>query len=101
LFPPRITARAERSWGHVRKGYAPERLVALIGDGFDCQVVEWPEPVFRRAYLLLWICSKWAPALARLLAACCFLTDRRLRRQERRNGHIYIRATRCHESLTI
>lgn len=97
LFPAQITARAERSWGHVRKGYVPEHLVKLIGTDFDCQVAEWPESIFRRAYFLLWLCSKWMPSLARGLATCCFLVDRHLRQQERPNGHIYIRATRRHK----
>ncbi len=37
LFPPQITARAERTAEAMcAKGYAPERLVRQIGGGFDC-----------------------------------------------------------------
>jgi SAM-dependent methyltransferase len=94
LFPEQITARAERSWGHVRKGYTGSQLVHSIGDDFDCEVIEWPEVAFRHLYLLIWLCSKYFPALARRLASICFAIDTNLQNIQRRNGHIYIRATR-------
>lgn len=94
LFPPQVTARAERSWGHVRKGYAPEQIERLVGPGFDCELVEWPELVFRTLYLLMWLCSKRAPGLARALARACFAADRRLRGVRPEGGHLYLRAVR-------
>jgi SAM-dependent methyltransferase len=94
LFPPQITARAERSWGHVRKGYVPERLVRQIGDGFDCELVEWPETIFRHIYVLLWLCAKWSPTLARGMAYLCFLLDQRWRSSQRKQGHLYVQAVR-------
>jgi SAM-dependent methyltransferase len=94
LFPPQITARAERSWGHVRKGYQPARLLALLGDDFEAQLIEWPEMVFRHVYLLMWACSKRMPALACHIAALCFHLDRRMPRRQVRQGHIYVQAVR-------
>jgi len=94
LFPPQITPRAERSWGHVRKGYAPERLAGLIGDDFDYTLVEWPETSFRHVYVLLWLCAKWSPALAHALAYLCFLLDQRWRAGQHEQGHLYVQAVR-------
>ncbi len=94
LFPPQITPRAERSWGHVRKGYTPAQIERLIGDDFDCTLVEWPETIFRHLYLLLWLCAKRLPALARGLAQICFLLDQRWRLGQRQHGHLYLQAVR-------
>jgi SAM-dependent methyltransferase len=94
LFPDRITARAERSWGHVRKGYTSEQLCQLVGDDFDCQLVVWPEVVFRHLYLAIWLCSKRLPGLARILASLCFLIDRKVRNIQQSHGHLYLRAVR-------
>lgn len=94
LFPSSITARAERGWGHVRKGYKPQRLRSLIGDHFDCEIVEWPELVFRRMYLLLWACSKISSKFACLLTTLCFRADRKLLGVERTKGHLYACAVR-------
>lgn len=100
LFPASITRRAEQSWGHVRKGYTPAQLVALLGAAFDCTVVEWAELTLRHSYALLWACSRRMPALACRLAAGCFALDCRLEASGRltqtqhQQGHIYMQATR-------
>lgn len=94
LFPPQITARAERSWGHVRKGYHPDHLLTLLGDDFESRLVEWPEIVFRHVYLLMWVCSKRLPALACHMALLCFYLDCRMPRRELNQGHIYLQAVR-------
>jgi SAM-dependent methyltransferase len=94
LFPPQITARAERSWGHVRKGYQPAHLLALLGDDFDAELVEWPEIVFRHVYRLMWACSKRFPALACHIAALCFRLDCRMPHRQAHQGHIYVQAVR-------
>lgn len=94
LFPPQVTPRAERAWGHVRKGYTPERLADLIGPDFDAEIVVWPEPAFRTAYLLMWLFSKFAPQLSLLLAIGCFRIDSALRWLPSSRGHLFIRAVR-------
>ena len=94
LFPRSITPRAERSWGHVRKGYTPARLRRMIGDDFECRIVEWPEFVFRHLYALIWLCSKRFPGAARWMATICFAVDSRLPPIQPRSGHIYIYAVR-------
>lgn len=94
LFPPLATPRAERSWGHVRKGYTPERLRELVGADFECDLVEWPEMAFRFLYILMWLCSKRAPRLAHTLARLCFALDSRLRFAQFRRGHLYLHAVR-------
>lgn len=94
LFPPQITGRAERSWGHVRKGYTPEQLGPLIDGDFDCELVEWPEIFFRHMYLLMWLCSRLLPALARAIASLCFFADYRLRHVQLGKGHLYLQALR-------
>jgi hypothetical protein len=99
LFPTSITRRAERSWGHVRKGYTPSQITSLIGPAFDCEVVEWPEVVLRHSYMLLWACSKRMPALACRLAALCFQWDCRLRHVQQQHGHIYAQAMRHRAEL--
>jgi SAM-dependent methyltransferase len=93
LFPAFITSRAERSWGHVRKGYDPKKLVALIGEDFNCHFVIWPEVVFRRLYLLTWLCASTLPWIAQRLVHFSFRLDRNLMDFEPHKGHIYICAT--------
>ncbi len=94
LFPAAITARAERSWGHVRKGYHPATLVEMIGPEFSCELVEWPEVALRHSYLLLWLCWQRWPALAGALALRCFQADRALPPMQREHGHLYLQARR-------
>ena len=94
LFPRFITGRAERSWGHVRKGYTPEQLTSQLTDHFDYQIVIWPERAFRSCYILLWICSKWLPDVARLITRLCFEVDVRWPAVASEHGHLYLRAVR-------
>jgi hypothetical protein len=56
--------------------------------------VEWPETIFRHIYVLLWLCAKWSPTLARSLAYLCFLLDQRWRSSQRKQGHLYVQAVR-------
>jgi SAM-dependent methyltransferase len=97
LFPPAITARAERSWGHVRKGYHPETLIEMVGPEFVCALVEWPEIALRHSYVLLWLCWQRWPALARALARRCFELDRALPGAQRERGHLYLQARRMRQ----
>lgn len=94
LFPPQITGRAERSWGHVRKGYTSERLLELVGNNFNCTLIQWPECMFRSCYVYIWACSKYAPQLACQLASLCFLVDRQLKCSQNERGHLYVQAVR-------
>lgn len=94
LFPPPITARAERAWGHVRKGYTPDRLRALFPADFHLTLIEWHETTLRHTYLLPWAASKQFPALARTLAWLCFQADLRRGTPSTPYGHLYVEATR-------
>jgi SAM-dependent methyltransferase len=94
LFPAWVTERAERSWRHVRKGYSGNMLLQMVGNEFDSTLIAWPEVVFRHFYLVIWLCSKFSPPLARLLATLCFLLDKHFRTTQLRKGHLYLRAIR-------
>ncbi len=94
LFPAMITPRAERSWGHVRKGYTPEQLDQQIGADFECAIITWPEVIFRHLYLIIWIIAKIAPVWARSIAMLCFCIDLHLRDMQQTQGHLYIQAVR-------
>jgi SAM-dependent methyltransferase len=94
LFPGWITPYAERGWGHVRRGYTPQQIYDLVGSDFACELVEWPERVFRHLYMAMWISERWMPALARRIAAWCFACDSRLPRTNAQAGHLYACARR-------
>jgi len=93
LFPAAITARAERAWGHVRKGYHPHILRDMFPPDFQVTLIEWPETTLRHTYLLTWALSKRTPVLARSLARLCFAADLR-QRHPSPYGHLYVEATR-------
>jgi SAM-dependent methyltransferase len=92
--PAWVTARFERAWGHVRKGYAPESLIGLFSPPLTARLEIWPEPAFRAMQLPTWIISRMSMALARQIAALCFRSDRRAwaagRYIKNLYGHLYL-----------
>jgi len=88
IFPSFITSRAERGWGHVRRGYSVEELTTKLPSGVEVTTTYWNEPFFRMgcvALRLIWVVS---PPLARWLAASCAWLDNLARDGTR--GHIYL-----------
>jgi SAM-dependent methyltransferase len=91
----RLQGRLERSWGHVRRGYTRDRLLALIDPGVRCEIFDWPEVTFRYNYLLMWLCARGSPAFARMLANLCYQVDSKLQLRESSRGHLYLHARPC------
>jgi hypothetical protein len=92
--PRWVTARFERAWGHVRKGYTPAALARLFSPSLDVRIVVWPEPAFRAMQLPNWLLSRLSMGLARRIAALCFRADRRAwatgRGADTLSGHLYL-----------
>ncbi len=92
--PRWVTARFERAWGHVRKGYTPAALARLFSPPLDVRIVVWPEPAFRAMQLPNWLLSRLSMGLARRIAALCFWVDRRAwatgRGADTLSGHLYL-----------
>jgi len=92
--PAWVTARFERAWGHVRRGYAPESLIDLFSPPLIARLVVWPEPAFRAMQLPNWLISRLSMGLARRIAALCFWADRRAwatgRGADSLSGHLYL-----------
>jgi SAM-dependent methyltransferase len=88
IFPAFMTSRAERGWGHVRRGYSLEKLGRKLPSNVEATPTYWHEPFFRMAYValrLIWVVS---PSLARWLAACCARLDNLAR--DGKAGHMYV-----------
>ncbi len=92
--PAWVTARFERAWGHVRKGYTPDALARLFSPPLSLRIIVWPEPAFRAMQLPNWLISRLSMGLARRIAALCFRADRRAwatgRGADTLSGHLYL-----------
>jgi SAM-dependent methyltransferase len=92
--PAWVTARFERAWGHVRKGYMPDALARLFSPLHSLRIIVWPEPAFRAMQLPNWLISRLSMGLARRIAALCFWADRRAwttgRGADSLSGHLYL-----------
>jgi len=92
--PAWVTARFERAWGHVRKGYTPESLIRLFSPPLAVRMVVWPEPAYRAMQLPNWVISRASMALARRIAVICFRVDRRIwdggKLASTLRGHLYL-----------
>ena len=92
--PPWVTARFERAWGHVRKGYTPDALAHLFSPPLEVKIIVWPEPAYRVMQLPNWLISRLSMRLARRIAALCFRADRRAwetrRDADSLSGHLYL-----------
>jgi len=89
IFPAFVTGRAERGWGHVRRGYSVEALERKLPPGVEVEAIfYWNEPFFRVACValrLIWIALH---PLARWLAGCCAQLDNLAR--DGTAGHIFL-----------
>ena len=92
--PNWVTARFERAWGHVRKGYEPDALARLFSPPLQLRTIVWPEPAIRAMQLPNWLISRLSMGLARRIATLCFRVDRRVwasgRSAHNLSGHLYL-----------
>lgn len=88
IVPWFIAPYANRSFGHVRNGYTPEQIQALLPNPQDWTVewFYWNEPVFRTLFMLLYL-LKPVPAVTSLLAKICYKLDRLMLDGDR--GHLF------------
>lgn len=91
LFPPFLTARANRGWGHVRNGYTVEEIRDKLPPDTQIEIRLWNEPVFRFFHVWLRILNLFT-GLTRRLAAWCFHCDQYLTRGLK--GHLFVRIRR-------
>jgi len=87
MFPPFLTKRAHRGWGHVRVGYSAKALRDKMPPGVEVAFRFWNEPVFRASYLLLRLLDMVSPALANRAAELCAWLDSMF--SEGLSGHIF------------
>ena len=64
-FPAFLTAFFHKRWGHVRPGYRPEELQAMLPPGISAELIEWNEPFYRCCYIPLRLFSIVSAAGAR------------------------------------
>jgi len=87
IFPPFLTKRAHRGWGHVRAGYSAKELWERMPPGVEVSFRYWNEPFFRTCYLLLRLLDIVSPALANRAAELCAWLDNMF--SEGLSGHIF------------
>jgi SAM-dependent methyltransferase len=93
IFPPFLTSRASRGWGHVRNGYTPAQLKRKLPLDTEVEILYWNAAVFRFFYVLLRVLSRASPALTRTLSEWCFKLDQWM--PDGQNGHLFIRVRRA------
>ena len=90
-FPGFLTAWLHRRWGHLRPGYEPEEMVALLPPGISLERIEWNEPAYRLWYAAVWALGMLAPAAAR--AALRLIARYDAAHRSGRCGHYFFRVT--------
>jgi len=88
ILPRLMTRRAERGWGHVRRGYSLEELEGKLPANVQATATYWNEPFFRAACVPLRVASRLMPGVARRVAAFCAWLDNLVRQGSA--GHIYL-----------
>lgn len=88
FFPRWLTPYTNRSFGHVRNGYTPDMLGALLPDRerYTVEYFYWNEPALRLCFALLHFLNLAAPGPAAALTRLCYRVDRLFR--EGRRGHL-------------
>jgi SAM-dependent methyltransferase len=89
MFPAFLTPYTNRIFGHVRNGYTPAALQALLpdGDGWALESFHWNEPLLRLGFAPLHALNAAAPGLAALATQVCYQFDRRFAQGSR--GHLF------------
>lgn len=92
FWPKFIHPYANYAFGHVRNGYTPEQLRALLPDErWRMDLFYWNEPLLRAAFVPLHLADRLAPALADRATRWCFALDSRW--PEGKHGHLFGRVT--------
>jgi SAM-dependent methyltransferase len=88
MFPAWLTAYTNRSFGHVRNGYTPESLGALLPDRerWTIEYFYWNEPALRLLFAPLHFLNLAAPGPAAALTRLCYRLDSAFREGQR--GHL-------------
>jgi SAM-dependent methyltransferase len=89
FWPRFIHPYANYAFGHVRNGYTPGQLRALLppGDEWRLELFFWDEPLLRAAFVPLHLLDRLAPPLADRLTRWCFALDSW--RAAGRRGHLF------------
>ena len=98
IFPGgNVQRRLEKSWGHVRTGYAQEGLLSILRPFISRNEVQvdfflWNEPFFRMFYLPLKLIYAFSPELAFGLIRRLVHIDSRY--AVGRSGHLFMRVVK-------
>lgn len=89
IFPWFLLPYTNRSFGHVRNGYTPEQLAALLPDAttWEMQVFFWNEPLLRAGFVALHLFNRLYYPAAVWLTRFCYCVDRRFSQGQR--GHLF------------
>lgn len=89
MVPWFITPYTNRSFGHVRNGYTPAELRALLPNqsAWHFDYFYWNEPYLRAGFVVLHVLDRLLPALADQLTRACYTLDRRV--SQGTHGHIF------------
>ncbi len=90
-FPSFLTAFFHRRWGHVRPGYRPGELLAMLPSGVSAEVIEWNEPFYRCCYIPLRLFSVVSVAGARAALRLVARLDSMF--AEGGRGHYFLRVS--------
>lgn len=98
MFPSWLTPYTNRGFGHVRNGYTPEVLGALLPNREEWAVeyFYWNEPTLRLLFAPLHFLNLTAPSAAAALTRLCYRIDSVFRDGQR--GHLLGRVRRRAES---
>jgi SAM-dependent methyltransferase len=89
MFPGFLTPYTNRIFGHVRNGYTPADLRALIPD-HQCWQLDyfyWNEPLLRLGFAPLHALNRAAPTLAAMATRGCYWIDRHF--AQGHSGHLF------------
>lgn len=91
-FPRFLTSWLHQQWGHVRPGYLPNEIMAILPEGVTMEVYLWNEPLYRFLYFPLRLLWALLPALVRPVLRGMAWAD--ALRASGLSGHLYLRITR-------
>lgn len=99
FWPSFIHPYANAAFGHVRNGYTPEQIRALLPNDEKLRLESfyWDEPLLRAAFVPLHALDRLAPTLADLCTRWCFALDSR--RPNGARGHVFGRVTKMMGTL--
>lgn len=94
IWPWFVQPYANRSFGHVRNGYTPEQMRALLPDpdAWQLDLTVWNEPALRAGFLVMDAWYRVFPPVAERLAQLSFELDSKMPNGDR--GHLFGRITR-------